>query len=102
MINESDSGEIFFVRREYWVQSHRKQAKKVQTLFITHLAFSDLLMGVNMLLLALGDVYYGEYFPSYSHGWKHRFPCKLAGFLSIVLSEGSVTPLPLLCVTTII
>ena len=74
----------------YWVRLRKKQAKKVQTLFITHLALSDLLMGVNMLLLASGDVYYGEYFPSYSHSWRHGFACKFAGFLSIFSSEGSV------------
>ena len=47
-------------------------------------------MGVNMLLLAAADVYYGEYFPSYAHVWRHGFACKLAGFLSIFSSEGSV------------
>ena len=74
----------------YFVRSRKKQSNKVQTLFISHLALSDLLMGVNMLLLAAGDVYYGEYFPSYSHSWRHGFTCKFAGFLSILSSEGSV------------
>ena len=74
----------------YFVRSRKKQANKVQTLLISHLALSDLLMGVNMLLLAVGDVYYGEYFPSYSHSWRHGFACKFAGFLSILSSEGSV------------
>ena len=74
----------------YFVRSRKKQENKVQTLFISHLALSDLLMGVNMLLLAIGDVYYGEYFPSYSHSWRHGFACKFAGFLSILSSEGSV------------
>ena len=74
----------------YCVRSRKKQGNKVQTLLISHLALSDLLMGVNMLLLAIGDLYYGEYFPSYSHSWRHGFACKLAGFLSIMSSEGSV------------
>ena len=74
----------------YCVRYRRKQGNKVQTLLISHLALSDLLMGVNMLLLAVGDVYYGEYFPSYSHSWRHGFACKFAGFLSIMSSEGSV------------
>ena len=74
----------------YCVRSRKKQGNKVQTLLISHLALSDLLMGVNMLLLAMGDVYYGEYFPSYSHSWRHGFPCRFAGFLSIMSSEGSV------------
>ena len=74
----------------YCVRTRKKQTNKVQTLFISHLALSDLLMGVNMLILAIGDLYYGEYFPSYSSLWRQGFACKLAGFLSIFSSEGSV------------
>ena len=74
----------------YCVRSRKKQGKKVQILLISNLATSDLLMGVNMLLLAVGDVYYGEYFPLYSNSWRHGFACKFAGFLSILSSEGSV------------
>ena len=74
----------------FFVRSRKRQANKVQTLFITNLALSDLLMGVNMLILASADVYYGEYLPSQVHLWRHGFPCKLAGFLSIFSSEGSV------------
>ena len=74
----------------YFVRSRKRKGKKVQTLLISHLALSDLLMGVNMLLLAAADVYYGEYFPSYAHVWRQGFACKLAGFLSIFSCEGSV------------
>ena len=75
----------------YCIRSRKQQAKiKVQTLLISHLAMSDLLMGVNMLILAIADVYYGQYFPSYAHKWRQGFACKLAGFLSIFSSEGSV------------
>ena len=74
----------------YYVRSGKKQGNKVQTLLISHLALSDLLMGVNMLILASADVYYGEFFPSYAHLWRQGFACKLAGFLSIFSSEGSV------------
>ena len=75
----------------YCVRSRKQQAKiQVQTLLISHLAMSDLLMGVNMMMLAIADVYYGQYFPSYAHTWRQGFACKLAGFLSIFSSEGSV------------
>ena len=74
----------------YFVRSRNRKANKVQTLLISHLALSDLLMGVNMLLLAAADVYYGEYFPSYAQTWRQGFACKFAGFLSIFSSEGSV------------
>ena len=78
------NGIAFYVRR------HKQEADKVQSLLISHLALSDLLMGVNMLILASADVYYGEYFPSYAHVWRQGFACKLSGFLSIFSSEGSV------------
>ena len=74
----------------YCVRSRKRQANKVQTLLISHLALSDLLMGINMLILAIADVYYGQYFPSYAHTWRQGFVCKLSGFLSIFSSEGSV------------
>ena len=74
----------------FFVRSRKRQANKVQTLLITNLALSDLLMGVNMLILASADVYYGEFFPSQVHVWRHGFLCNLAGFLSIFSSEGSV------------
>ena len=75
----------------YFIRTRKRQgSNKVQTLLISHLALSDLLMGVNMLILAVADAYYGGYFPSYSHTWRQGFACKLAGFLSIFSSEGSV------------
>ena len=75
----------------YCVRSRKRQANvKVQTLLISHLALSDLLMGVNMLILAIADVYYDQYFPSYARMWRQGFTCKFAGFLSILSSEGSV------------
>ena len=74
----------------YCVRSRKRKANKVQTLLISHLALSDLLMGVNMLILAIADVNYGQYFPSYTHVWRQGFTCKFAGFLSILSSEGSV------------
>ena len=67
-----------------------RQTNKVQTLLITQLSLSDLIMGISMLLLAFGDVYYAEYFPYYSHAWRNGFVCKLTGALSMLSSEGSV------------
>ena len=74
----------------YFVRSRKREANKVQTILISHLALSDLLMGVNMLILASADVYYGGHFPSHVDTWRQSFSCKLAGFLSIFSSEGSV------------
>ena len=81
------NGIAFYIRLG---QRQVNDSHKVQTLLISNLALSDLLMGVNMLLLASADVYYGGYFPSYAQEWRQSFACKFAGFLSILSSEGSV------------
>ncbi|XP_072051453.1 uncharacterized protein [Amphiura filiformis] len=73
-----------------YFRSQKRQANKVQTLFILNLSLSDLLMGINMLILVIADAYYEEFFPSYAHLWRQGFACKCAGFLSILSSEGSV------------
>ena len=68
----------------------RNQSSKIQELLILHLSLSDFLMGVNMLLLAAADVFYGDYFPSYSDQWRNGLVCKVASVLSILSSELSV------------
>ncbi|XP_072043382.1 uncharacterized protein [Amphiura filiformis] len=73
----------------YYLRSHKKQANKVQSLLISQLSLSDFLMGINMLILAIADLYY-KFFPSYAFQWRQGFACKLVGFSSILSSEGSV------------
>ena len=51
---------------------------------------SDLLMGIDMIILAVADVYYNDYFPSFSTNWRNGPLCKLASCLSILSSEASV------------
>ncbi len=72
------------------MRSRKKKANKIQTLLISHLSISDLLMGISLLIVAISDMYYKEFFPSYSHVWTHGFACKVTGFLSIMSDEGSV------------
>ena len=70
--------------------SRRKSKQTPQTVLIAHLSLSDFIMGINMVLLAFSDVYYGEYFPSYSNWWREGAVCQFAGVLSILSSEASV------------
>ena len=65
-------------------------SNKVQTLLILHLALSDFLMGVNMIILAAADAYFRDYFPSFSTTWRAGILCKLASILSVLSSEVSV------------
>ena len=72
----------------------RKQTKTnrniVQTFLLRNLAMSDLLMGVYMLLIALADIYFGEYFPMQAEKWRSGITCRIAGTLGILSSEASV------------
>ena len=79
-------GNIFVLcwRKE---QNHKN---KVQSLLLTNLALSDLLMGVYMIIIASADIYYKEYFPMNAEIWRSSITCKIAGALSIASSEGSV------------
>ena len=70
--------------------TRRKGDVFVQNILISHLAMSDFLMGINMIFLAASDVYFGDFFPSYSNRWRLGIPCKIAGVLSILSSEASV------------
>ena len=70
--------------------TRRKGKVFVQTILISHLSISDFLMGINMVFLASADLYYGDFFPSFSNQWRGGVPCKIAGVLSILSSEASV------------
>ena len=75
-----------------------KSTSKGQRRLIMHLSMADLLMGLDMLLLAAADSYYHGYFPSYSESWRKGIFCKLAGILSILSSEASVFTLTLISI----
>ena len=72
------------------LQSLKKETNKIQTLLISNLSISDLLMGISLLILAISDMYYEELFPSYTHMWTKWLVCKVIGLLSIVSNEASV------------
>ncbi len=73
-----------------------KRNKTSQSKFLMHLSLADLIMGVDMLLLACVDIYYSDYFPSFSEKWRNGITCKIASFLSIISSEASVFLLSLI------
>ena len=72
-----------------WRKEHN-HSNKVQSLLLSNLALSDLLMGVYMIIIASADIYYKEYFPMNAEIWRSSITCKIAGALSIASSEGSV------------
>ena len=64
------------------------QAK--QSFLVANLAVSDCLMGVYMIILASVDLYYGDEYFVISEQWRSSSLCKLASFLSLLSSEGSI------------
>ena len=88
-------GNIFVL---YTRLRQRRDREKVQSLLIIHLSFSDLLMGVYMLILTSADLHFGVYFPSHANGWRGGQTCQLASVLSVLSSEASVFFLTLISI----
>ncbi|XP_072021552.1 G-protein coupled receptor GRL101-like [Amphiura filiformis] len=63
---------------------------KVQNVLIYNLALSDMVMGMDLLILTSVDLYYGDYFPSFSESWIKGPLCKIVAALSTLSSEASV------------
>ncbi|XP_067041831.1 uncharacterized protein [Acropora muricata] len=73
-----------------------KEDNKVQSILLTNLAISDLLMGIYLLIIAIKDVQWqGEYF-LHDFGWRSGVPCAVTGVLSMISSEVSVLMLTVL------
>ena len=67
-----------------------KGTQTVNSIFLQHLAASDFLMGIYMLIIASADIYYGDNFPLQSESWRSGITCRIAGAMSIISSEASV------------
>ncbi|XP_049822980.1 relaxin receptor 2 [Aethina tumida] len=67
----------------------------VHSLYLRNLAFSDLLMGIYLFIIAAVDQEYrGEYL-MHQYQWRHSLRCNLCGFLSTLSCESSVLILTL-------
>ena len=82
-------GGNLFVLAWRWLKRD-SHSNKVNTILLSNLATSDLLMGVYMLIIASADSYFGNYFPMQSETWRSGITCRIAGALSITASEASV------------
>ncbi|XP_072050237.1 G-protein coupled receptor GRL101-like [Amphiura filiformis] len=61
-----------------------------KVILVCNLALSDMVMGIDMLILTSVDLYYSDYFPSFSENWIKGPLCKIASALSTLSSEASV------------
>ena len=68
----------------------REQLKHSYGIFVSHLALSDFLMGVYLIIVAGADILYRGKYIFYRDSWIKSTWCKLAGTLSTLSSEASV------------
>ena len=66
------------------------QNNRLQSLLLTNLAVSDLLMGLYMMIVACADIYFGEDFPMHAEAWRSSTTCRITGTIAILSSEASV------------
>ena len=85
---------VSIVYRTVW---NRKSLKLAYGLFVMNLSIADMLMGVNLIIIAVADVLYRGEYVLHDVGWRHGNLCKVCGCLSALSSEASV--MFILCVT---
>ena len=73
-----------------WRCVGKMEEDKVQSLLISHLALSDMLTGIYMLILVFADIHFEKYFPSHAEEWRTGPLCKMAGVLALTSCEASV------------
>ena len=73
-----------------WQTKNSKRRNKIQSLLLSNLAVSDLLMGIYMLVIASADIYFGEHFPMQAEIWRRSTNCRIVGTIAILAGEASV------------
>ena len=79
-------------------ESNETDKSYVQSFLILNLASSDFMMGVFMIIIASADVYYGNEYFKFSEQWRASIVCKVAGFISLISSEASVSFLTIISI----
>lgn len=68
------------------------------SVFVTHLAVSDFIMGLYLLIIAIADTRYQGIYVLKDQEWRSSVFCKIAGFLSTLSSEASALFISLITV----
>ena len=86
----------------YRVMFDRARLKLGYGIFVTNLAISDFLLGINLIIIASADMHYrGEYI-KHDTSWRNGVLCQFAGVLSTLSSEASVFFIALITVDRIL
>ncbi|MCG8034832.1 MAG: 7 transmembrane receptor, partial [Candidatus Thiodiazotropha taylori] len=74
----------------YRLRFDRKRLKLGYGVFVTNLAVADLLMGIYLLIIAVGDVIFRGRYIAWDYWWRQSVWCSMAGVMSAISSEASV------------
>ena len=86
---------LSFVLRVFFLKEKQQSGYSV---FVTHLCVSDFLMGVYLVMIGAADRIYKNTYLWEDTDWKNSVTCNMAGFLSLLSSEMSVS---LICLITL-
>ncbi|ETN62691.1 hypothetical protein AND_005609 [Anopheles darlingi] len=88
-------GNLMVLFGRYVVGSRSSQAHLEHSLYLRHLAASDLLMGVYLAIIATADIIFrGEYL-THEEEWRYGTVCALSGFLNTLSCQSSTLLLTL-------
>ena len=85
---------LSFVLRVFFLKEKQKSGYSI---FVTHLCVSDFMMGVYLVMIGAADRIYKNNYLWEDTDWKNSVACNMAGFLSLLSSEVSVS---LICLIT--
>ncbi|XP_071949331.1 G-protein coupled receptor GRL101-like [Antedon mediterranea] len=92
------NGIVILSRRFNNKDNNKNDFNKVQTMLITNLAVSDLLMAVYLIIIASTDIHYRGRYAKVARDWKSSFLCSFAGAISTLSGQCSVTTLMILSI----
>ena len=74
----------------YRLRNRQKQLKLCYGVLVCHLAVSDFIMGIYLLIIAIADSVYRGIYVFHDSYWRNSAWCKLAGVIASLSSETSI------------
>ena len=74
----------------YRIRNRKKQLKLCYGILVCHLAVSDFLMGIYLLIIAIADATFRGIYVYHDKYWRNSTWCELAGVIASLSSEASV------------
>ena len=74
----------------YRLRKRKKQLKLCYGVLVCHIAVSDLIMGIYLLIIAVADSIFRGTYVYYDEYWRNSVWCELAGVMASLSSEASI------------